>query len=118
MNLNDRAARDARAILESAGCASAVATIHYADDSTVTVSGELGDIDSLLDKNEGQQQKRSIVFTCSSLSLMAKPEKGNRVDIEKGGEMQTFYIARVELDRVIEVCRMVLSTEPEPEYKD
>lgn len=118
MNLNDRAAEDIKAILESTGCASAVATIHYTKIGKHSVSGELGDIDSLLDKNEGLMKGRSTVFNCSCLSLLMFPEKGNQIDIVANDKKQTFYVSRIEQDRVLNVCRMILSTEPEPEYKD
>jgi len=118
MNVRERAAADAKAILERGGCASATAVIHF-ENGNKTVTGDLNDTDKLLEKGEGQIPAREAFFTCSAASLPEIPKKNVKVDFnELSGKPLTLYVSRAEHDRVIGVCRLVLSTEPEPEYRD
>jgi len=118
MNLRERAANDIKKILENGGGASTKAIIHYKDQD-VTVSGDISDIDQLLEKKEGQMQMRVASFSFSELSVTALPKKGCKVDfVELSGEPLTLYVSRVECNRTIRICKLVLSVEPEPEYRD
>ena len=118
MTVRERAATDAKKILENSGGASTKATIHFKNQS-VTVYGDISDIDQLLEKKEGMIQAREAYFSYSASAIPALPEKGYKVDfVELSGRPLTLYVSRVECDRTIGICRLALSEEPEPEYRD
>lgn len=118
MTLRERAAADAKEILESDGCASAIAIIQYEKES-VTVKGSISDTERLLEKSEGHIQVREIYFSCIASSLPELPVKGIKVNVtELTGKSATLYVSRVEHDRVLGLYVLVLSPEPEPEHRD
>jgi hypothetical protein len=82
MNLRDLASSDFQNIIKDTERGGAVtAIIHFPEGNNISVQGHINDIDTLLEKKEGQIKERSVFFTCSFLSLPAMPQKGYTIDV-------------------------------------